>query len=343
MPVPAPTAFLPSGLARPGAFRLFAAERGGDVLLDELRPTSLTFQRRVNQQAVASATVPAGSSGVLGGLRSWAHELVVVRDDEVVWCGPIVKPKWAGDDVTLPAPDVGLGWLSVRDVVQDQSYANTDVSRIAARIVADTLAIENSMGLTVIEHGGIGADAEFQRRQHQKVADALNSLVAKGLRYTTHVRRLLLGAVSEPPLIFTDDSFEKPNIEEGDAASKVTAIGAQTMGVNEPVEAAHGGTSSEMGLVERTINDQRVTTQDSAIAMSAMALSDSKPPPVIVSGVLKAAAIRFNDLIAGRAAVAKLDSLDRVVDESNLALLQVDVTIQAGQSEDVSIVLGPLT
>lgn len=350
-PVPAPPSvprnvLVESGPLGRGEHRVFVFGRGGKPFVGEVGFTSLSYSRRLDDKSTANVTIGAGTSSFLGDLRGWKHELLIVRDDEPAWLGPIHEPAWEPSTVTLPADDL-LGWLDNRDIAEDLTMKDVDLATVFARLVHDGMAREPSPGLhAAASLSGVIGTRSYVAAQHQAVGDALRSLGQAGVDYCCILRRLHIGdLVSLPAITLTDDTLLSPKVTEGKAASKITVVGATTANIGKPVEARAGGANEELGLLEKTINDSDVMTHDGADHYARDAYAFLNPAPLYVSGVLAPSApVGIEDLIPGMPVDARLTGLDREVD-ARCRLLQIDVNVrpsEQGQQETVAVTLVPV-
>ncbi|WP_019549819.1 hypothetical protein [Streptomyces sulphureus] len=79
------------------------------------RLTAVSWGRTINDVSEASITVAMADVGAecceaLGLVEPWVHELTIYRDGELVWQGPVVRPKFGRNTVVIEATDV-FSWL----------------------------------------------------------------------------------------------------------------------------------------------------------------------------------------------------------------------------------------
>lgn len=90
--------------------------RGGGRPFTALpRLTAVSWGRTINDVSEASVTVAMADAGpecceALGQVEPWVHELTIYRDSELVWQGPVLRPRFRRDSVTIEALDV-FSWF----------------------------------------------------------------------------------------------------------------------------------------------------------------------------------------------------------------------------------------
>lgn len=85
--------------------------RGGEQILGELPSDTLDWSRVRNDSSTCNITVPVTKiddrcCDLLGGLHTWGHEIVVYRDGERSWEGPITNIREGSLGVSIVANDV---------------------------------------------------------------------------------------------------------------------------------------------------------------------------------------------------------------------------------------------
>ncbi|NGO71352.1 hypothetical protein [Streptomyces boncukensis] len=88
---------------------------GGRQYLALERISAVEWGRTINDISEASVTVAVADAGpeyceALGRVEPWVHELTIYRDGDLVWQGPVVRPRFRRDAVVIGAQDV-TGWF----------------------------------------------------------------------------------------------------------------------------------------------------------------------------------------------------------------------------------------
>jgi len=233
-----------------GTYRVFIYDQGGRTPRGEITPVSnLTFSRR--RDDISACVVDTNGFGpdccrLYADLRSWAHELVVFRDEKRVWEGPITRITYTTQSVEIEAKDV-MAYLYRRIMRQgyNDSFQMVDpvtglpvtsggvqrglrtVVERAQMIIVNALAPSDP---NILPHL-TALNGPDDARQSRVVADysqtaweQVDDLAATaGLDYTTVGRRIILWdthrAIGRLPEM-RDNDFDQPPI--------VTEYGMQT-------------------------------------------------------------------------------------------------------------------
>lgn len=201
-----------------GTHRAFIYAQGGEVLVGEIKPLRNVMWSR-KRDDIANAVVDTNGfdydcGQLLGGLRSWQHELVIFRDDERVFEGPITRITYTVDNVEIEAKDVMAyvyrrvmrqGYNDSYRCLKKDAYGNcipgyqlglTTVVKRAARIIINALARSDPNVLPYLTILTTSTDARQSRvaADYSKTAweevDDLASVA--GLDYVTAGRRIIL-------------------------------------------------------------------------------------------------------------------------------------------------------
>lgn len=91
-------------------YRVYAYDRGALDMIGEIKPIQRLQWSRVRDDISNALLTTAGFGpdccDLLNSLRSMRHELVIFRDEERVWEGPITRVAFASDGVEIEARDV---------------------------------------------------------------------------------------------------------------------------------------------------------------------------------------------------------------------------------------------
>jgi len=193
-----------------GTYRVFVQYRGGLVYTCELLDvTNLTFTRVLNETSECSVTVTTGCCGCLAEVNPWEHEIAVFRDDDLVWCGPIIDMDFdaAAETVQLYAKDL-LVWADNRVVELaniDYDPSATDLSD-AYQWLLEHAYCKDPWGMTWgIDPVGIPieryypafdkAGGERWGGVYVAIGDELRTLAEAGVDYTIINRHLWGGSI----------------------------------------------------------------------------------------------------------------------------------------------------
>lgn len=170
----------------------------------------ITYDRRLDDISEAEVQIPIGGSldtpccRCLGDLEPWCHELVIARDGEVVWQGPIIEVVYTLNRVTVRARDK-LAWLTVRINEGDLAYLNNttvSLTDIAQDIVETAMADDGDSPcvLDCIINLGDGLPAGTDRSRcfpayrGPTAFDDFQRIAETGVDYTVVRNCLILGS-----------------------------------------------------------------------------------------------------------------------------------------------------
>ena len=109
-----------------GDYEVYVAERGGSTLVCRLRGiTEVSYNRILNEfsECRVSVAMNADCVSALADVNPWKHELLVFRNSELAWIGPLIDLTYAPADsrIKLYARDL-MAWTEKRFI----ELANTD-------------------------------------------------------------------------------------------------------------------------------------------------------------------------------------------------------------------------
>lgn len=330
-------------------------DRCNGATIAEAKFDQLSWGRALDDVSEAKLTVPAGQCDQLGQVRAWRHELHVIRNDDEVWCGPVVTPAACRTGLTLVAQDP-FAWLGVR-VVHNTLCYSTDCGGAAAPgvtlaqlIVQDALEPDDPCLLEWLQTYGVGAPQERNYPANGGYAlDALKDLSRGGCDFTAIGRRMILMQegyeLAQLPML-TCDHFA------GDVCTSDDGYGAATRAVvtgkapdnTTVVTGSAGGTDDYLGLVEVLLNDDTIKTAAAATTQAQGLLRPVAPllvQPPQGSGLTPDAPVGINDLVPGVMAGVTLSCTGRDA-TANLRLTKLDVSVDAN-GETVTPLLQPTT
>lgn len=220
-----------------GDNRVLVAERGGQRIIGEITPIASVQWTRVRDDIstciVSSVEFGDDCGELLGSLRSWQHELVVYRDGERVWEGPITRVAYYTGRVEIEAKDPMIYlYRRVMRVGYNDTYLKVHgvIVNREGRSVVDraTLITQNALGyddpniLQYLTRMDAADDAHEARTiaAYQKTAwEEIDDLAATaGLDYTVVGRRIIYNDVHNPigklPVMRAGDFSENPIVTE---------------------------------------------------------------------------------------------------------------------------------
>jgi hypothetical protein len=330
-----------------GQYRVMVSDVGGGRFVGELPVESVQWQRVLDATSEASVRVRHAAApdccGVLGDIRAWRSELVILRCDQPVWSGPVQTVTYGRDYTTVVARDV-TAWLAHRLVHTAHSHpAGTDLSAIANALIADAFAPHDPQVVDYVITSPTGITTErAYAADTGPVLDHLGELAKTGLDWTALGHRIVLGRApwSRIPALACSDFLGELVVTEDGYASLTRSVV-----VGSGVTGESGGVHSYYGLLESVEAQDGITTIAAAQTRAKAVLAGAAPNPLIVSppqGVQLSplAAVGIDDLVAGALVPVVLECVCRPT-RTDLVLRDVTVTAGGG-SESVSVTLAPV-
>lgn len=324
---------------------------GRDVLLP-LPAGAIEWNRGLCQITTATVTLPPDlCTPDLDDVHTWAHSLVIHRDRDRVWEGPIRKRRDTRTGLTLTASDV-LGWTSRRPVVRRQ-VTDSPVRDELEWVLNRAFDTDDP---NIIAHLQLLGDAS-QRCDHtlakaeKYAADALSALATDGGRWTALGRSVVLWDEADNIGQLTDLSPENhltadvEVTEDGDNLA-TQAVGRNDDGVLAEVTPSGGGPVDAFYGHVGTIVPSGGHTPTGVARSARQYLNRSYPAPITIE-VPSDAALRpdapypITSLVPGLLVPVVTTTATARTIRQTFMLTGVKVTQQAGQSEVVAITLAP--
>lgn len=344
-----------------GVWTAFLQCRGGGELV-ALPFTDLTMNRRVDDMSDASvavghftrggdgtrALVPAPAlseecCGALNDLSAWEHEIALWRDDDSSWIGPVIKPVWRADTVSMAARDL-FQWFERRLLEHDREFFGEDLADIFRQLCLDALHRDPSPHIHINPSAtGILGDRTVLVDAKQRAADALRELLRAGLDMTMIGRTMIVGGTTVPTAdlgtLITSDFDGLELTEDGlQTETESTVVGSSTDTVLGPTMATAGGVDARLGLVQNVVTESGIEddAQCQAAADSRLALL-AESPRTITGRLLPTAPVGFDQLIPGAVADLRLQLMCKEV-EGDHRLQSVQVHVDEKGVETVNVV-----
>lgn len=364
-----------------GTYRVFAYDRGGQRIRGEITPLrSLSFSRV--RDDISSANLRTNGFGadccdLLGDLRTWAHEIVIFRDGERVWEGPITRIAYQDDTVEIEARDV-MVYAYRRIMRQGYNDSNRKVKgvQMGTRTVVDRAALILTNALAPSDPNVLPWLTRFDypddAKQARSVADwsktaweEVDDMAATaGLDYTVVGRRIILNDTHRPIGLISEmrngDFFSPPVITEyGMNAANVFGVtnnsglhgeyemARKLWGDVGPIEllASAYGESASPGASTRTLTAVQRSKQEAVLdAQASRNINGRWPPPLVAripdnSRIHPDAYVGINQLVPGVHIPLRAQTACREFVQVQ-KLDSVNVTVEEGL-ESVQVIMSP--
>lgn len=359
-----------------GTHRVFVYRRGGQVPMGEITPlTDIQWTRKrddISECLIHTTGFGDDCGQLLASMRCWMHELVVFRDGERVWEGPITRMTYTPDNVEVEAKDV-MAYVYRRIMRQgyDDSYrvvngtilGQSSVVERAALITMNALAPDDPNVLPYLSSITYPDDAgqsrvvpDFSRTAWEEIDDLA---ATAGLDYTTVGRRILYWDTHRPVgrlAEMRDENFNDPPV--------VTEYGMQTATVfavtnNAGVYGIADADKSAYGLIEQLASaygeteggDTEVLTATAKLALEQTLEAQAKrsiahryPTPLVVrvpdnSTLNPDSHLGINQLIPG--VWIPLRARGTVRDVAQWQKLDLVTVTQDNSGEQIAVTLSP--
>ncbi|MFF5668786.1 hypothetical protein ACFY8S_01395 [Streptomyces hygroscopicus] len=269
----------------------------------------------------------------LGRVRSWRHKLMVYRDGEFVWGGPIIQAEWSLGQVEIAAADV-LAWLDRRVPHQDIEFGDSDLTDIASWLIEDGFAPDDpGHQVEVIAPAGVRGAREY-RRDVGQTGDHLRDLAETGLDYTAVGDIIVLLPETHTASVGRLTDADLPDglvvAEDGTALATRWIVAGDDEG---DVLGEAGGADAYYGLLERYLEQTSIPDDASATAAARSKLRSSLPVPVFIDSqqvtISPQAAVSVPKLVPGWCVDVTSATTCRTITQ-RLKILGVKVTETGG-------------
>lgn len=301
--------------------------RGNGPTLGVFEPEQLSWARNLDDWSEARFQFPAECCGKLSQVRSWSHEMHVIRDGEEVWTGPVVVDANCRSGNTIVARDMWW-WLARRVIHNDHVAASQGAVSIAAELIRDGFAPDDPDVLAYLTTYGTGIlGGRNYQANSRYVIDALKDLAKGSIDFTSVGRRLVVMPqgykLGQLPLL-TCEHFQGDVCATDDgtgAATRAVFTNSQTTsGSDITVLGEAGGTDDYFGLVEVLVSDSSITDPQTAADAARAMVAKGNPPPLLVqppdgSALSGDTPICINQLVPGVTVPVLLDCTCRTVSQ----------------------------
>lgn len=279
--------------------------------------SSLDWNRVVDDTSTASVSANGyeyeACCQTLVDVEPARDELVIYRDGELVWVGPVTLVEISPDIAELRIEAHGLSWWwgrrRFRERHQDE---DVEIATIAQAYHDDAMSIDSSMNVTFTPTAtGITATRTVKVRESRIVSDAMRELMDTGLDFVDYgpAREIRAGNLEVPgpiiPLLIEQHFRELPRMTfdgtELGTRWRVTGFGQGKDGAEIIGTAEDTTVEPTYGVHDRVESEGEIEDQTSADAAAATRLAKSRVPVLSLSdgALLPEAPFGVNELVAG--------------------------------------------
>lgn len=327
--------------------------RGGAMPLGQLPRSAvanLSYSRVVDDvsECKVDVAIDPRCCGLVGQMRTWGHEIHVLRDGVEVWCGPIVVADIGRDDASFIANDM-LAWTKKRFIQHRLDYtgaAAADLTTIALAILNDVMTPDDPNLLAYVQSTASNIVGERLMVRGRSIAwDDLSELARTGLDFTTVGRAVIIGGesiITAPLATLTAEHFLDGLrvVERGD-------LGATQWRVNgSGVAALVGSTDPFYGLLEAIADEPAIRDVASATVAAQNRVDVTYPVPLYVqvpenARLSPTAPVPFSHLVPGALCQVAVDQLCRNVNQA-MRLQSVSVDSSPQDTDRVAVTFAPV-
>jgi hypothetical protein len=332
--------------------------------IGELTTTRIFWERILDDTSTASCVVPTTGMGseqccaILENVVPIRDELVIYRDNNPVWVGPITRMTYSDDLVTIQANDLSW-WLNHRYPRINRTWAGTDLSTIFETLIEDAIDLDDFHMLYEINQSGILGDREIKVNEYKMFGDSLRELANTGIDWTVHLRKLFAGGYTVPNAtpIATLRTEHFSNGYDLSIQGEIMCTNALVKGDSDLSTANYGIPSPDFGLVDAVWTENDIKDYNSALQAAKSRWDMFKKPPIFVSNPNKKkklkidsdvsdtssailapdAPVNIEKLIPGATVKMSVNYLCRLL-EFELRLKRVSVTVENNENVELGLI-----
>jgi hypothetical protein len=344
--------------------RVFAYDRGGERRIEEITSLISVKWSRVRDDRSACTIIIADArqqAKLLGMLSTGRHEIVVFREGERVWEGPITNIVYVGDGMEFTCTDIT--WYLYKTTMRAAySSAHPRVETVIARmerIIRAELARKEAIApginvlehLTTFNHSTDARTAMVTPPYKLNVWEHLDNAAAKqGIDYTTIGRRLMIWdtsrSIGQTRTLTRSDFQGNPRLTEYGA--ELTTIAQSTDG--EGVYGQAGAVDPFYGEIETLFtaydeeSDEERPSQAELQSQAVRNLKSRNPAPVMLripdnTQLVLNETLRMEHLVPGTYMPLRLAHPARTF--TQMQKLSTVVVEESGEGEKISVTLSP--
>lgn len=256
-------------------------------LLDGISSLRWERRRRVTSLATVVLEATADCCRFLDSVPTWRTRMLIRRDGDPVWLGPLMEPLFGPSTTTLTARDQSA-WLYRRIIADDLSFTDRDIVEIASAVISSGL-LRHDPGIQVDSIGSdIAIDLEIEGGT-RTVGEVLDDLAGLGLSWTAIMSGIVLsgpGCTGGIPELSSANFPDGATVVESgtDLINEVVVIGA-TLPDGTEIRAEHASTTTldYYGPVGRIVRDSTITTVAAAEELARQLVNAGQVAPLYLA------------------------------------------------------------
>lgn len=330
-----------------GVWRAFIQQVGGTGQF-ELNYNNLTTGIRLSDSSQATITLTSANLNtyccdILADIYPFQYELILYRNSEQAFIGPIVNATFTRTTITLTAQDM-FYWLEKRVLDQDLGAIYTDLSNLFKLLFNMGMAQDPIPNLQLItQDTGKKGSRDTAGGEFVRIADSMRELAKTGLEFTTIGYVIYTWGVGEspfpdlPPLI-SDDFSEELTLQLAGAEYGndiiVTGNSASDTGYPYFGRATNWESSLSYPLITQTFSESNISNKAILTDSARSRLERFRANPVLPTGAFSPHAhLTYSQLVPGIECNLALEVGCRVLID-RFKLEGVDVTVSTEDSTE---------
>lgn len=339
-----------------GTWTAYLAERGGEVLVDEIDASRLSVNYVLNGEGSADVTLNSSADRwarccqMLSAVEPYRHEVHLYRGQQLAFAGPVIQVISGRGNARIVAADL-YHWMTKRFLDTD-FFASDDLADIFASLAELAVAVDPTINLDVaFREVGITGDRRLSGVTFPRISDTLEELARTAVDFTVRGRTLLAGRVDalldQRPLIVHDQGVVSAQVTRDGRgfATDVAVFGSTPQGQTQPVFGRATRQATTYGVVQDSVAELLIGDYPTAEVNAASRLDAMQPAPVRVECELSEdAAFDFESLVPGALAdVGLTEAAGCVPVSEGMRLVRVGVEASAsGPTERISTSFVPV-
>ena len=329
------------------SYRVLVTERGGLVFRGFLEFDTLYFSRVLD--GVSAATILLGESRLLqcaeliSELEPWRHEIVIVRNNEVVWQGPISDEiQYSTDSVSITCQDL-LVWFNYRRVTLDRDYVQEDAGVIYRDLAVNALEADDSPNINIdVVATGTYLDRSYSSDVRQISYNAMQELHRTGIDVTVIGRDVRVSGENSPVMdlgTLPRGSYRGINIRKRgtDMANDLTVTASGSTGgsvISGTYSSAQYSPKdiADYGLLVGQTSNFIATTEETALAAARTRWEFTHKPAIYVQMTLQPwAPLPVSSIVPG-SMLSLYDDATPLEISGKFRMTRADFQLVAGES-----------
>lgn len=334
-----------------GVWRAFLQQIGSDTQI-EFPYSQLSTGLKLSDSAQSTVSLYPSQINtyccdVLADIYPFQYDLVLYRNSEQAFIGPIVDVAYGRSTITITAQD-SFYWLEKRVCDVDLNNLYTDLGNIFKFLFTVAMGQDPIPGLElVVQEVGRKGSREAKGGEFIRVADSMRELAKSGLEFTTVGRKIYawgIGSCPFPnlPTLLTEDFGEDITLQLAgtEYGNDIIVTGNNSEFTGYPYYGRHTAwdEGSNYPLITQVFSESNISSEAILADSALMRLERFRANPVLPNGAFAPRAqITYSQLVPGVEVDLALEVGCRtLIDTFKLESVDVSVDVSNGGSETIT-------